>query len=110
MDIQIRKAAKEDMPAVLDLIVELAVFEKEPDAVKISVNDLIDQGFGKQPQFTCFVAEVDNKIVGMALVYFRFSTWVGTTVHLEDLVVRESMRGKGVGDALYGQVMRFAPH
>lgn len=108
MDIQIRKAAKEDMPAVLDLIVELAVFEKEPDAVKISVNDLIDQGFGEHPQFSCFVAEVDNEIVGMALVYFRFSTWVGKTVHLEDLVVRESMRGKGVGDALYGQVMKFA--
>ncbi len=108
MDIQIRNANKADMPAVLELIVELAVFEKEPDAVKITVDDLWSQGFGEQPQFRCFVAEVDSEIVGMALVYFRFSTWVGRTVHLEDLVVKESMRGKGVGDALYRRVMQYA--
>jgi len=96
------------MPQVLALIIELAVFEKEPDAVTISVEDLESHGFGNDPSFTCFVAEVEGEIVGMALVYFRFSTWVGPTIHLEDLVVRESMRGKGVGDALYEQVMQYA--
>ncbi len=108
MDIQIRKATAADMPEVLALIVELAVFEKEPDAVTISADDLVRHGFGDEPAFTCFVAEVEGEVVGMALVYFRFSTWVGQTIHLEDLVVKEAMRGKGVGDALYERVMQYA--
>lgn len=107
MDIKIRKAVKDDMKAVRDLIIELAVFEKEPDAVEVTTKDLQDFGFGKKPMFTCFVAEVDKKVVGMALVYFRFSTWKGKVVHLEDMVVRESMRGKGIGEALYGEVMKY---
>jgi GNAT superfamily N-acetyltransferase len=108
MEIKIRKALKADMPEVLDLIRELAVFEKEPDAVEVTVDELEREGFGKSPMFTCFVAEVMNEIVGMALVYFRFSTWKGRTVHLEDLVVTERMRGKGVGEALYRKVMEYA--
>jgi hypothetical protein len=108
MELLIRNALKEDMPSVLQLIVELAVFEKEPDAVDISVEDLEQAGFGDDKQFECFVAEVDGDIVGMALVYFRFSTWKGRTVHLEDLVVKENMRGKGVGKALYRKVMEYA--
>ncbi len=108
MNIEIRKAAKEDMSQVLELINELAVFEKEPDAVLIAVEDLEKAGFSENPQFTCFIAEVNSEIVGMALIYFRFSTWVGKTVHLEDLVVKDKMRGKGVGEALYGKVMRYS--
>lgn len=108
MDILIRKAEKRDMPRVLELITELAVYENEPDAVQISVDDLITGGFGPTPQFTCFVASVNDKIVGMALVYFRFSTWAGNTVHLEDLIVTQEMRGKGVGNLLYSRVMQFA--
>lgn len=108
MELLIRNARKDDMPSVLQLIVELAVFEKEPDAVEISIEDLKKAGFGDSKQFDCFVAEVDMEIVGMALVYFRFSTWKGRTVHLEDLVVKEKMRGKGVGKALYTKVMEFA--
>ena len=108
MDIHIRKAEKSDMQAVLDLIIELAVYEKEPDAVQITVSNLEKAGFGANPLFTCFVAEVDAEVVGMALVYFRFSTWVGQTVHLEDLVVHERMRVKGVGEALYTKVMEYA--
>lgn len=96
------------MPAVLDLIKELAAFEREPEAVIISAEDLIRDGFGENPTFTCFVAEVDGKIEGMALCYFRYSTWKGKTVHLEDLVVREKMRGKGLGNALYTRVLAFA--
>ncbi|MFT4698477.1 MAG: GNAT superfamily N-acetyltransferase [Flavobacteriaceae bacterium] len=107
MQIQIYKATKEDMPQVLELIIELAVFEKEPDAVEVTVDDLLKEGFGEDPLFICFVAKVENKIVGMALVYFRFSTWKGRTVHLEDLVVKESMRGKNVGKALYSEVIKY---
>jgi len=108
MDIKIRKAEKQDMNNVLELINELAVFEKEPEAVIIDENDLIRDGFGENPAFHCFVAEADGKIEGMALIYFRYSTWKGKTVHLEDLIVREEFRGKGLGSALYTEVIKFA--
>lgn len=104
----IREATKEDMPQVLDLIRELAIFEKEPDAVEITVQTLENEGFGEIPLFKCLVAEVGNEIVGTALFYFRFSTWKGRTLHLEDLIVKESERGKGIGEALYKKVMQFA--
>ena len=108
MQINIRKADKEDMEAVLELIKELAIFEKEPEAVIINEEDLIRDGFGENPAFHCFVAEADGKIEGMALIYFRYSTWKGKTVHLEDLIVREEFRGKGLGSALYTEVIKFA--
>lgn len=108
MKISIRKAKKEDMKDVLELINELAAFEKEPDAVIIDENDLIRDGFGKNPSFQCFVAVADGKIEGMALVYYRYSTWKGKTVHLEDLIVREDFRGKGLGSALYTEVIKYA--
>lgn len=104
----IRKAQKEDTEEVLSLIRELAEFEKEPEAVEINVEDLQRDGFGKSPLFTCFVAEVENKIVGMALFYFRYSTWKGKTVHLEDLIVKKTMRGMGIGSALFRRTMEFA--
>ena len=108
MQINIRKADKDDMEAVLELIKELAIFEKEPEAVIINEEDLIRDGFGENPAFHCFVAEADGKIEGMALIYFRYSTWKGKTVHLEDLIVREEFRGKGLGSALYTEVIKFA--
>ncbi|QNJ97659.1 GNAT family N-acetyltransferase [Constantimarinum furrinae] len=108
MEIKIRKALKEDMPEVMELIHELAVFEKQPDAVEVTVAELQKEGFGEDPMFLCFVAEVNEEIVGMALVYFRFSTWKGRTVHLEDLVVKENMRSKGVGERLYRRVLEYA--
>lgn len=108
MEITIRTARKEDMAQVLELIKELAAYEKEPDAVELGVNDLENAGFQENPQFTCFLAEVSGEIVGMALVYFRYSTWKGKTLHLEDLIVQESMRSKGVGSKLYRRVMEFA--
>ena len=104
----IRKALKADMPAVLELIKELAAFEKEPDAVQLTVAELERDGFGADRQFVCFVAQIETAIVGMALVYYRYSTWKGRTLHLEDLVVRQQHRGKGVGTALFKQVMRYA--
>lgn len=108
MNFTIRKAEKKDLPQVLELIQELATFEKEPDAVEINVDDLEKAGFGSDAFYTCFVAEQDQRIEGMALVYFRFSTWKGKTVHLEDLVVRQKMRGTGMGSALYKKVIAYS--
>ncbi len=107
MDFTIRMATKEDMKEVLNLIKELAVFEKEPDAVEVTVNDLISNGFGAHPKFTCFVAEVQNTIEGIALVYNRFSTWKGNVLHLEDLIVSQNMRGTGLGTALLDEVVKY---
>ena len=111
----IRKGKPEDMPAVLSLIQELAIFEKEPDAVLVTVDDLIRDGFGPTPLFHVFVAEIENdtthadqamQIVGIALYYYRFSTWKGKTIHLEDLVVKDKMRGTGLGYALYSEIIK----
>jgi len=101
----IRKATKNDMKSVLDLIQELATFEKEPDAVLVTVDDLIRDGFSENPLFHCFVAENENKIIGIALYYYRYSTWKGKTIHLEDLIVSENQRGTGAGFALYSEII-----
>lgn len=110
----IRKGEKKDMKSVLELIQELATFEKEPDAVVITLADLERDGFGEKPLFYTFVAEVnadlndseqEQQIVGVALYYYRYSTWKGKTIHLEDLVVKEKMRGSGLGFALYSEII-----
>lgn len=108
MNLEIRKATETDMPQVLELINQLADYEKEPEAVEVTVADLQRDGFGENPLFTCFVTEMDGKIRGMALIYFRYSTWKGKTVHLEDLIVEKTYRGKGLGMALYKKTMQFA--
>jgi len=102
----IRKGTIADMPSVLNLIKELAIFEKEPDAVVVTVDDLIRDGFSENPLFHCFVAEVDSEIIGIALYYYRYSTWKGKTIHLEDLIVKENKRGNGTGFALYSEIIR----
>lgn len=101
----IRKGTKKDMSAVLELIKELATFEKEPNAVVVTVSDLERDGFGESPLFYTFIAEQNNEIVGMALYYYRYSTWKGRTIHLEDLIVKEKMRGSGLGFELYSAVI-----
>jgi GNAT superfamily N-acetyltransferase len=102
----IRKGTPTDMPAVLSLIKELAVFEKEPDAVVVTVDDLVRDGFSENPLFHCFVAELEEQIIGIALYYYRYSTWKGKTIHLEDLIVQEKHRGIGVGMALYKEIIK----
>ncbi|OXA71890.1 GNAT family N-acetyltransferase [Flavobacterium aquidurense] len=107
----IRKGNPEDMKSVLGLIQELAIFENEPEAVVITVDDLVRDGFGEKPLFHVFVAEIEDElsnkeIVGIALYYYRYSTWKGKTIHLEDLVVKEKMRGTGLGSALYSEIMK----
>ena len=101
----IRKGTKEDMDSVLQLIKELAAFEKEPDAVVVTRAELERDGFGESPLFHTFVAEINSEIVGVALYYYRYSTWKGKTIHLEDLIVKEAMRGAGIGFSLYSAVM-----
>ena len=107
MEIVIRDAIKSDVPRLHALITELAVFENEPNAVKVSIQDLEDDGFGKNPLFHCFVAEVDGEVMAIALVYPRYSTWSGPVIHLEDLIVTQSMRGKGLGSKLLERVVHF---
>lgn len=107
MEFVIRDAVVADMPQVLGLIKELASFEKEDNAVEVTVEDLVRDGFGENVLFHCFVAESDAKVVGMALVYHRYSTWKGPIIHLEDLVVAETMRGTGLGTALLDAVVAY---
>lgn len=104
----IRFAKESDMHDVLHLIQELATFENEPNAVEVTVEDLIRDGFGISPLFHVIVAEIDNTIIGMALYYTRYSTWKGKTIHLEDLIVTQQARGTGAGIALYTEVMQIA--
>ena len=102
----IRKATEKDMPFVLELIQELATFEKEPNAVVVTVADLVRDGFSEHPLFHCYVAEKENTIIGMALFYYRYSTWKGKTIHLEDLIVKADQRGSGAGFALYKEIIK----
>lgn len=108
MNLEIRSASKGDMEDVLSLIKELAIYEKEPNAVAISSSDLINHAFTKPPLFVCFVALLESKIVGMSLGYPRYSTWKGPTMHLEDLIVTKSQRGKGIGYALFSHFIKFS--
>ncbi|TDQ28511.1 GNAT family N-acetyltransferase [Tenacibaculum caenipelagi] len=108
MSFIIRAGEQKDAQAILDLIIELAVFEKEPNAVEVTVEDIIKDGFSDTPKFKTFVAEENNKVIGMALFYERYSTWKGKAIHLEDLMVTQSRRGIGAGKALYTSVLNYA--
>lgn len=104
----IRKANSGDVKDILRLLIELAVYEKEPDAVKVTEKELTRDGFGENPKYQCILAENDNTIVGLAFYTPRYSTWVGDTLHLEDLIVTEKMRGKGIGTLLYKSFLEEA--
>ena len=104
----IREANPSDMSSVLRLIKELAKFENEPDAVEVTVENLINNGFKENPAFKVYVAEIDDRIVGMALFYERYSTWKGKAIHMEDLIIEEKFREKGIGNALYTKVLKYA--
>lgn len=107
MKYTIREAISADMPRVLELVRELAFFEKEADEVEITVDDLLTDGFSEPKKFHCFVAESEDNLVGMALVYPRYSTWKGPVIHLEDLIITEKMRGSGLGTALLNKVVEY---
>lgn len=106
-DFIIREARQDDCAQVLGLIQELAAFEKESNAVEITVEDLVRDGFGSQKLFHCFVGESNDAVVGAAIIYPRYSTWKGPIIHLEDLIVSEKMRGSGMGTALLDEVVKY---
>ena len=108
MQITVRKGTKEDMQSVHALICELAEYEKAPHEVTNTVSDMVRDGFGEHPVFYCLVAEIENKVVGMAIYFVKYSTWKGKGVYLDDIVVTESMRGKKVGKQLFDAVMKHA--
>ena len=108
MEIAVRKATVDDMSAVHALIVELAVYEKEPEAVETTVADLQTDGFGPDAKFDCMVAEDQGVVIGFALFYTGYSTWKGRTLYLEDFLVTQTYRRKGVGALLFEAVMKEA--
>lgn len=108
MDFLIRDARKRDAEQILDLIKELADFEKEGHEVELTVEDLLNDGFDSNPSFKCFVAEKNDKIAGIAIVYARYSTWKGKILHLEDLVVSKKHRSHGIGTSLLDEVVKYA--
>jgi len=97
----IREANRSDAKAIHELIVELATFENAPKEVKVTVEELAEDGFGPDPAYKCIVAESNGIVVGFALYYMRYSTWKGRCVYLEDFLVKNEMRSKGVGDLLF---------
>ena len=104
-DIVIRRAVKEDCKRMMELVQELAVYEKEPDAVTVSFDHFVESGFGEQPVWWALVAEVDGSIEGFALCYIRYSTWKGQRLYLEDFLVSERMRGHGIGKLLFDELL-----
>ena len=108
MKINIRRALKEDCPRLLELITELAVYEKAPDDVTVTLAHFEESGFGDKPIWWSFVAEENGAIHGFALYYIRYSTWKGQAMYLEDIIVTESMRGKKIGKLLFDRLIEEA--
>ena len=108
MEVNIRTGTKEDLPRALELVKELALYEKAPQEVINTVALMEEDGFGKHPIFGFFVAENNNRIVGIAIYYWRYSTWKGKRLYVEDIVVTESKRGKGYGKMLFDRTMQHA--
>jgi GNAT superfamily N-acetyltransferase len=101
MEITIRKAVRTDCARMMELIHELAVYEKAPDEVTVSLAHFEESGFGANPVWWAFVAEVQGVVIGMALYYVRYSTWKGQRMYLEDILVTEPMRGQKIGSLLF---------
>lgn len=105
---KIRLGQEKDMAQVLELIRELAIYEKCPDEVEVTEEILIADGFGPHKIFDCFVAEEGDEILGFALFYTKYSTWKGKCLFLEDFLVKESRRGQGLGKLLFDEVVKVA--
>ncbi len=106
--ITIRRGRKEDIPRTLELIKELALYERAPHEVTNTVELMEHDGFGANPIYGFFVAEQDGVIIGISLYYWRYSTWKGKRLYLEDIIVTESERGKGAGKLLFDRTMQHA--
>ncbi len=107
-NVSIRKATKDDVVDMLNLVKELALFEKAPEQVTITLDEFIQSGFGANPVYWAFIAEVNAQIVGMALCYVRFSTWKGNRCYLEDIIINEKFRNQGLGKQLMDRVIADA--
>jgi GNAT superfamily N-acetyltransferase len=108
MKILLRKGVKKDLPQVLELIKELAEYERVPLEVSNTLEDMERDGFGNKPVFEFLVAMDGEKIVGTAIYYFAYSTWKGKSIYLEDLIVTASYRRKGIGASLFAEMIRIA--
>ncbi|MBE9662762.1 GNAT family N-acetyltransferase [Mucilaginibacter myungsuensis] len=106
--INLRVAKKEDCPRLMELIHELALFERAPEQVTVTLTEFEEAGFGPKPVWKTYVAEDDGIIIGMALYYVRYSTWKGQRLYLEDLIVTEAYRGKGAGKLLFNRMVQEA--
>ena len=104
----IRTAVKDDCPRLLELVQELATYEKAPGEVTVTLDHFTESGFGEQPVWWAFVAEVNERIVGFALYYIRYSTWKGQAMYLEDILITNEMRGKGIGKLLFDRLIEEA--
>ena len=107
-ELKIRRAAAADCKRLLELITELAVYEKAPDEVEVTIAEMQNWGFGKDKLFEFFIAEHQHKIVGIALYYYKYSTWKGKCLFLEDIIITESYRRFGLGSKLFNEVVLVA--
>ncbi len=106
--VTIRWANKNDIPAMMSLIKELALFEKAPNEVINTEERMLHEGFGENPLFKAFVAEHNHSVIGLSIFYYRYSTWKGKCLYLEDLIVTEARRGEGIGKQLFEKTKEFA--
>lgn len=105
MDIKLRKAKETDLPVILELIRELATFERAPKEVTVTLDDLKDDGFGKNPVYKAILAEENNVVLGMALYFYAYSTWKGKCIYLEDIIIKEKYRRRKIGKLLFEAVI-----
>ncbi len=108
MNVEIRKGIHADIPFALNLVKELALFEKAANEVEVTEEEMIQWGFGIDKQFDFYVVLLDGIIVGMALYYFKYSTWKGKCLFLEDIIVTEIHRGKGLGKLLFDKIVQVS--